>query len=151
MRKALRWVVPALFLLVVAAVALIIVGAVAGGPRHKTGSSATSPVVAASPPRTHTNVARRHLKPRRAVTARLPMSRRCGDIAVNQYASCAFARVVVTEYDAKPSSSFLARSPVTGLIYTMHCAQARGVVTCDDNSTSRLAFNGPPPASSTAP
>jgi hypothetical protein len=81
----------------------------------------------------------------------VPKSGRCGQIAVNQHTSCAFARVVVKEYDASRSSSFQARSPVTGLTYTMYCPQARGVVACDDNSTSTLAFNGPPPAASTPP
>ncbi|HKO26628.1 MAG TPA: hypothetical protein VJU80_04160, partial [Solirubrobacteraceae bacterium] len=70
---------------------------------------------------------------------------RCGAITVNQHTSCAFARVVVKDYDAHPSSTFLARSPVTSQTYTMHCEQAHGIVACDDNSTSRLAFKAPSP------
>jgi hypothetical protein len=75
----------------------------------------------------------------------VPRAGRCGEISVNQHTSCAFARVVVKAYDAHPSASFPARSPVTGLTYTMHCEQAHGVVTCDDNSTSTLAFRAPSP------
>jgi hypothetical protein len=143
MMRAVRWIVPALLALVVAVVAHIVIGATAGGSKHSSTSPTRSPAAVA--PET-TTAARPHPKRRRAATSVVRKSGRCGEITVNQYTSCAFARVVVKDYDAHPASSFLARSPVTGLTYTMRCEQAQGVVTCDDNSTSRLAFNGPPPS-----
>lgn len=146
MRKAVRWIVPALVLTVVAAVALIIIGATTAGSKHKSSHTTSAPAAAAPAKRTETTAAPRRLKPRKPASAvAVPRSGRCGEISVNEHTSCAFARVVVREYDAHPSASFLARSPVTGLTYTMHCEAAHGAVTCNDNSTSTLAFNGPPP------
>jgi hypothetical protein len=145
-RKAVRWIAPALVCAVVAAVALIIVEAVAGGSKHRA-SSLVRPSATVRPrtPTATTRAARPRPKRRRTATPRVTRSGRCGEIAVNAHTSCPFARVVVEDYDARPSSTFLARSPVTGLTYTMHCEHAHGVVTCDDNSTSTLAFRAPSP------
>jgi hypothetical protein len=148
MRKAVRWIVPALVSVVVAAVALIVLGAIASGSKHATSTSTrastSSPAVAAPATRTKAT----HARPpksgrRRTPVSGVPRRGRCGEITVNQYMSCAFARVVVKDYDEHPSASFLARSPVTGVTYTMQCEQARGVVACHDNSTSTLAFSRP--------
>ena len=147
MRKAVRWIVPALLWAVVAVVALIIVGATAGGSKHSSSSSTRSPAVVApvAPATTvETTSTPPNPKRRRTATPVVPRSGRCGEIAVNEHTSCAFARVVVKDYDAHRSSSFSARSPMTGLTYAMHCEQSKGVVTCNDNSTSTLAFKGPP-------
>jgi hypothetical protein len=137
--RVVRWIVPVLLALVIAVVARIVMGATAGGSKHSSTGSTSSPAAVA--PET-TTAARPHPRRRHAATS-VPVrkSGRCGAITVNRYTSCAFARVVVKEYDAHPSSSFVARSPVTGLTYTMHCGQARGVIACEDNSTSRLTFN----------
>lgn len=84
----------------------------------------------------------------------VPKSGRCGGITVNEHTSCAFARVVVQDYEAHPSSTFQAHSPVTGLTYTMHCRQVVDGVACNNGGDSDLSFNGPPassPASSETP
>lgn len=149
MRKAVRWIVPVLVCAVLAAVVLIIVGAMAGASKHRSSTSTSSPTAAApaarSKTRTKTTSAPPRPKRRHTATPGVPRSGRCGEISVNQHTSCAFARVVVSEYDAHRSASFTARSPVTGLTYTVHCEPAHGVVTCDDNSTSTLAFKAPGP------
>lgn len=142
MRKTIRWIV-------LAVIALIIIGAIAGGSKHSsTSHSTSSPAVA--PPVTTIGSSAAQASPsgKQATTSGVPKSGRCGDITVNEHTSCAFAQIVVKAYDAHPSTTFLARSPVTGLTYTMNCKQSQGVVACDDNSTSTLAFSGPPPRSS---
>src|ERR1700733_6735271 len=141
MRKAVRWIL-------LAVVALIIIGAIAGGGKKRNSVNSTSPTPVVAPPVTTAQSTTAATSTQPATGSGVPKSGRCGDITVNQHTSCAFAQAVVKNYDAKPSTTFRARSPVTGLTYTMHCEQAQGVVACDDNSTSTLAFNGPPPASS---
>jgi hypothetical protein len=149
MRKAIPW----LALLIVA---LIVIAVIAGAKNHNRASSSSSPAAAAPPAATTQSTTSASSTStsstqQPAAPSAVPKSGRCGDITVNQHTSCAFAQVVVTEYDAHPSATFLAHSPVTGLNYTMHCRQAQGVVACDDNSTSTLAFSGPPPASASQP
>lgn len=143
MRKAGRWIVPALVSIVLGLVAVIVIRAIPGGSKHTSSNSVTSPAAARPPKRTETTAPPRNPKPRQNATFGVPRSGRCGEIAVNRHTSCAFARVVVRDYDAHPSSSFHARSPVTRLTYTMHCEQAHGVIACHDNSTSTLAFRQP--------
>jgi hypothetical protein len=149
MRKAFRWIVPALLCVVFAAVALIIAGAVAGGSKRSSSNSTSAPAAALPvTTTTETSTAPPNAKWRRIATSGVPKSGRCGEITVNQHTSCAFARVVVKDYVANRSSSFQARSPVTGLTYAVHCKQAHGAVTCDDNSTSTLTFSTPTTAGS---
>jgi len=148
MRKA----VPVALVVVV----LIIIGIVANASKHgssahsSTAPSPRAPAAAVAPPTatTETTIVT-HTQPTgpRPTTPGVPKSGRCGDIAVNQHTSCAFAQVVVKDYESHPATTFLAQSPVTGLTYTMHCQRSRGVVACADNSTSTLAFNGPAPRS----
>lgn len=134
-------------------IALIIIGIVANGSKHSS-TTRSAHLPAAAPPITTTEtttVTQPQATGQQASTSAVPKSGRCGDITVNQHTSCAFAQVVVKEYDAHPATTFLARSPVTGLSYTMRCEQSQGVVACADNSTSTLAFTGPPPANSPQP
>jgi hypothetical protein len=144
MRRAIPWIL-------LAVIALIVIGVITGAKKHNSGNTSSS-AAAVAPPVTTTESSTSTSAPRQqAPSSGVPKSGRCGDITVNQHTSCAFAQVVVKEYDANPSTTFLAHSPVTGLTYTMHCEQAQGVVACDDNSTSTLAFSGPPPATSSQP
>lgn len=138
--KVVRWIVPALVAVVLALVALIVIRAAGGGSKDSSRRSTSSPAAAAPAKRPEMPAPSRNPERRQTATFGVPRSGRCGEIAVNEHTSCPFARVVVREYDAHPSSSFLARSPVTGLTYTMHCEQAHGVIACHDNSTSTLAF-----------
>lgn len=136
-----------------AVIALIIIGIVASGSKHSS-TTHSSPAPSAAPPVTSTNtttVTQTQPTSQSAATSGVPKSGRCDDITVNQHTSCAFAQVVVQEYDAHPDTTFLAHSPVTGLTYRMRCEQSQGVVACADNSTSTLAFTGPPPANSPQP
>jgi hypothetical protein len=149
MAGVVRRVIPWIALVIVA---LIVIGVITRANKHHS-SSSTSSHAAATPPAsttdsTTTTTTTSSSTQQSAASSVVPKSGRCGDIKVNQHTSCAFADVVVKEYDTHPSATFLARSPVTGLTYTMHCQQAQGVVACDDNSTSTLAFNAPPAASS---
>jgi serine/threonine-protein kinase len=146
MRTAVRWVVPGLVGIVLAAVVLIIVSAMAGGSKHSSSSSTSPPPAPRQDTTTKTTrAAAPSPKRRRIATPGVPSSGRCGEITVNQHTSCAFAHVVVKDYDAHPSASFTARSPVTGQTYTMHCERAHGIVSCADNSTSTLAFKAQRP------
>lgn len=81
--------------------------------------------------------------------------RQCGNITVNAFTSCPFARNVVKAYDASPSATVVAYSPVTKLTYALYCQRKAGVVACSSSTNSGVAFRGPAPTSggtqSTAP
>lgn len=118
------------------------------------GCGATKVATATSTPESNSATKAGTTSTRRPQGPGVPKSGRCGDISVNEHTSCAFAHVVVREYDAHPSSTFLAHSPITGLTYTMRCRQALGVVACDNGGDSTLAFSGSPaqtPAQSETP
>ena len=145
MRRAIPWIA-------VGVIALIVIGVITGNSRHSNAPASSAAVVTSTsavsqPQPTHTVASKQKSTSGHTQTSGVPKSGRCGNITVNQHTSCAFARIVAGEYNANPSTGFQARSPITGLTYTMHCQRSAGVVACDDNSNSELAFNGPPPVS----
>lgn len=121
-------VIGALFVL------LMVVGALTGKRHNRTStasdkqgtsgsvSSATLPASQTSP-RSH---------PARHV--------RCAGMSHTSHTSCAFARAVKRTYESHPSVRIVARSPVTGLTYAMHCSWSHGVAKCSGGNDAAVAW-----------